>query len=260
MSEVPRRTKVVRVWDKSEKYWIDLEVLDQGHFSGWNWPGTDEGNESALGNDVFVIWGGSDRTDDNVFVIMTPKPEGSNYFDRKPTITLRAAFEVKFLRKANPGFIGPETLNRIFINQRLKVDSVTQRTSGNETRQAYRFRLASNNIDDEFLKDVKGFNGKQPPSDPKKYLNAVKESNDPAELWLDVLITDSFTQDKLSGFFAQRTVWERAWGNIVRMPGVKKSPDRRKPHLMLDPYQHVINFGPDSLAVEFYRGSGGRNQ
>lgn len=251
MNDDERSTYIVRVWGQGDNadFWIDLEVMEGTLFDGRQFPGLDFGNQ-ALHTTLRLQKGaknqGYRRTSD-VIVVMVPRtPE--NY------VTLQAVDYVLMLTKNN------ETLERFFNNTPPSTAGNLEKL-GNQDREYVLIRLASNNIDDEFLEvDKDRGDGPQPPADPAKYLKAVKKTRDKTDLWLDIRIVDNYSMDRGSTYAAQRVVWHLEGTNekaslALKMPGVAKAPKDARLFVTLDPYQTVVNFGPGGLAVEFGYGA-----
>lgn len=247
LDDEERSTYIVRVWGEgdNEDFWIDLEVMEETSFDGVQFPGLDLGNQ-ALQTTLKLQKGAKDqdtRETTDVRVIMVPH-------DEKSYVNLKAIDYIEMQSKND------EKLERYFNNSAPKT-TPEGGLVGNRSRQNVLIRLACNNIDDEFLEEDKDRGDRpQPPADPAEYLKAVKQSKDQAELWLDVRVIDNYSMERGSQIGAQRVKWHLEGTNpkaslALKMPGVAESPKDAKLFVTLDPYQTVVNFGPDGLAVEF---------
>lgn len=118
----------------------------------------------------------------------------------------------------------------------------------NFCRQGQKWRIQFNNIDDDLL------DGGQPPSVPKEYKQAVSKSADNAPLFLHVEVATEATMMRGKGLGRVHVKFQDFWKDgKIDLPGAKSSgggKESKEPHIRLDPYQVIINFGPDGLAVE----------
>lgn len=118
----------------------------------------------------------------------------------------------------------------------------------NTCRKGQKWRIQFNNIDDEFLSDG------QPPDVPKEYREAVTKTKDTAPLFLHVEVPESATMMRGKGLGRVHVRFQQFWQDgKIKLPGAKPSgggKESKEPHIRLDPYQVIVNFGPDGLAVE----------
>jgi len=226
-NERKRKTRIVRVFADDQNFWVDLEVLDDGTFDGKQFKGPDTGNQQQMTllrmDDLFSGNVGSDGVQ----------------IDLLPGLDMTAVIET--LEFASFMTRQGQKVTRKFVNT----------TEKNDTRKNHLRRIRSNYISKEFLND-----DGEPPENPKDYRDAVSATKDSPGLYLDVYIPKSFVLRRAKGYPEQDIKFEGAWGGgVVNLPGSKTSSDPDRDHVQLDPYQVVINFGPDSLAAVFHGGS-----
>jgi hypothetical protein len=256
-----RLTHVVRVWGMtpgSEKFWVDLEVIDRMTFSGSQYPGLMQGNQSQ-DTTIFLDHTpgrGGNREKSYARVDMDPEKDPKKKTDDHVMVP---AIDATLFR-----IINGEHLRREFINGRSNIAG-PDTPEGEMRRVQVGLRIASNNIDEEFLvvpgAESTGGNEEQlaPPSNTKKYVEAVRQSDDEASLWLDVWIPYQFFTARGTDHDFQAISAVKMWADepriTLRLPGVQPSNPKDQ-HVLIDPYSAIVNFGPDTLPVEFHEGEG----
>lgn len=215
-----RETKVVRVYAGDQ--WVDVEALTHASFDGKQWRGHDTGNQSQetiyeFNSAIAGNTGGDSSTIETV-------PDTKNM-----SVTVHSKQSAMF--ETRDGRVQLFMKNEINNCQRNKEDR--------------RRRIQFNNIDAEFL------SGGQPPSDPEEYMEAIKKSKDSSDIWLDVFMPKEVVFVRNLDLRQQEIFLKDTWGPKVNVPGGGGETDKKRDHVRLDPFQVVVNFGPDGLAVHF---------
>lgn len=237
--EKKRKTRMIRV-DGDHGGWVDIEVLDRASFSGAQWAGPDEGNlsqETILENNKDLT---GNKGSNKVPIKMIGKP------GTEDIVTVRA--------KACSGLKSRNNVDRTFKND-PENSCRNGENGGNKNNKKHKkppdpnatclVRIAFNNIDADNMDKTTG----EIPSDPKKYRDAVIKSKDQVDLWLDVEIPKKFQIKRLGK--TQDINYQNVHECKVNLPGSTKLSETPLLFVRLDPFQAVVNFGPDSLAVEF---------
>ena len=249
-----KRTHIQRVYSADKNYWIDIEVLDVATFYGRQFPGQVRGNQASettvkLNNTPGKTGG---RTKGFVKVVMVPPKKGDDP-ENAPTIMVPVTQSMEMTVK------NKEKLTRRLSNGRSNTTpDRKQQEPGQHLRQIVGLAIASNSIDEDLLKETED-GGKAPPSNPRDYREAVRQSDDEASIQLNVAIPYRYFTKRGSGGGHQEVGNRKMWGdNIsVNLPGCVPADEKKlKELVVLDPFKSIINFGPDSLAVEFFLGTG----
>jgi hypothetical protein len=237
-SEKERKTRIVRAYSDNNKYWVDLEVLERGTFSGVQWPGADQGNqhqETILYTEKEVT---GNKGVDQIEIDLTPMKDGQPYPG--------ADSKVKVKTKGSSAVDSRNGVKRTFDN-----------SQDNQGRREQFCKIQFNHIDDDLLDD-----DGNPPEDPKDYMKAVKDTDDGSELALNVALPSKYLMDRNRGFNQQIINQIDTFSGAINLKGAesgvsptKSSGGPADKFVRLDPYQVVINFGPDGLAVEFNKAS-----
>jgi len=253
-----RRTYIKRIYGEGEakKFWVDVEVIGDATLDGAQFPGLDYGNmplrtELTLDNrrnrasaDERENTG---RAKSDTKITMTVKGSGGG--EDGPVVTLKATDTIHFSSK------GGGRVRRTFVNGRLGKGKGGEKPTSERINSTV--RIQCNNIDEEFLKedpDDKGSKKKTlPPSNARDYKKAVKDSDDEQSIYLDVNIVTRWKSFRGRTTQYQDIGFNKLWGDAVSvdLPGAKPSTGKDVEAAVLDPYQSIINFGPDTLAVEF---------
>jgi hypothetical protein len=237
------KTRMVRATG-GEFGWVDMEVVDKTSFDGAQWHGPDTGNlkqetiqtrdperNGNKGNDVFKVR------------MIGPKKE--------------KAKEVDVRAKKCESFVARNNVERTFENKQCdKPGGNTCRNSGkkdkkDENNAACTVRICFNNIDDEHMDKDTG----RIPEDPKKYKDAVTKSKDKVDIFLDVEVPRKFQFRRAKDNKRQEINFLTVHDCKIDMPGSKKLSEKEVKcgeTVRLDPFQAVVNFGPDTLAVDFH--------
>jgi hypothetical protein len=234
-SEKIRKTRIVRAYSDNNKYWVDLEVLERGTFGGVQWPGADQGNlsqETILYTNKEVT---GNKGGDQVEIELTPtKADGKPY----PGVNSKVLVKTK----------GSSS-----IDSRNAVDRTFDNSHDNQGRQDQFCRVRFNHIDDTLLDD-----DGNPPEDPKDYMKAVNDTDDGSDLALNVALPSLYLMNRNRSFNQQAINQIDTFSGVINLKGAesgvgppKSSNNPADNFVRLDPYQVVINFGPDGLAVEF---------
>lgn len=243
---------------KEGKFWVDLEVMRNATFKGVQWRGPAVGNQPQetiwkpstdytghQGNDITPIKVKKDKDKEG-------KDKEEEKKKDKDDVDLR---NKRCSKMATAG----ANIERSFKNEG---DVKGDRDKGNSCRKnnSHKKRVRFNPIEKDHLKeDEKTGKRDQPPRNPKKYKDAVKKSmaqqaaQQGPPLWLLVEIEKKDKERRAKQLRRQeisRAIYPN--GNID-LPGSEKSKgdDLKEPHIRLDPYQKIVNFGPDGLAAEF---------
>jgi len=244
--EKERLTRIKRIYgedDDSKKWWVDIEVIDNATLGGAQWPGLEHGRQPL---DTIIM---PDNRRDRTGRIKGKVRVGMNVLkpDEEPFVELKCTDRIEFSTK------GGQRVQRFFKNTRVKAGSDSP-----DVRRVINLRVQCNNIDEEYMiedpDDSQGYMFPQP--DPKKYRKSVYDTDDEQSVWLDVQIPIGFLASRGLTLSWQRVEWARFWKDnpTIRLPGIQASPKEAKDPIVLDPYQAIVNFGPDSLAVEFFKG------
>jgi hypothetical protein len=222
-----RETKVIRV-DGSDGSWIDLEVLENASFKGAQWQGPDVGNQAQETIYIFRRSENDDRGGDASVVGLIPIPDRKEGSHQATIHNLHSAlFETR--------------------KGRVRLEMANKKENCNRNKKDRRRRIQFNQIDEEFL-----VNGR-PPSG-RDYKDAVEKSKDTSEIWLDVLMPKEVVFYRGKDIRHQKSLFQDVWGGKVNLPGGGTETNKKADHVRLDPFQVVVNFGPDGLAVEFFDG------
>ena len=181
--EKKRRSHVVRVWGQgegNEQFWVDLEVIDRATFSGSTFPG---------------FFGGNQPADTILYLDHTPGMAGNRErsfakVSMDPTKKTEDHVMVPVIETCLLVIQRGEKLERRFINGRENSTTDSDEKMGKRIQAGV--QITSNNIDEDFLSEPAEGTGskdqKAPPSDPKKYIEAVRKSDSEASLYLNVYI------------------------------------------------------------------------
>jgi hypothetical protein len=235
-SEKIRKTRIVRAYGETNKYWVDLEVLERGTFDGVQWEGPDQGNlyqETILYTDANVT---GNKGSDQVEIELTPtQASGKPYPGADSKVIVN-------------------TKHSSTVDSRNAVERTFENSVNNQLREEQLCKVHFNLIDDDLL-DKDG----NPPSDPKDYMKAIKETDDGSELELKVALPSKYFMNRNRNFNQQDINQLDTFTGSIHLKGAQAGVDPPKAGALkpidrfvrLDPYQVVINFGPDGLAVEF---------
>jgi hypothetical protein len=335
-----RKTEIKRVYDKSGKYWVDVEQLKQGAFVGAQWAGPDQGNqgqETILNLSPSKLAGG--ECGDQIGVGMNPSnpiygdPTGvgegqgplaktdvpsrkASYLESRNNIRRKFATKKKpecckdMKRRVQSNNISPKYL----VDPQPTPEKKPGAGGGGQGEEgehppfqspppaekpgAQSFLSSNGGIARSLSSAANGgggggggsgngssggSGGKVPPPKPNDYKKAVRKSKDGSTLYLDVCIPKDFKTQRGGAQQGIKTkkVWQK--GKVDLPPNKAKedkggtstsdgggggsgtepepaadvlSPNPKGPFIKLDPYQVPVNFGPDSLAVEFFDGAG----
>lgn len=279
-----RRTSIIRVWstgEGNEDSWVDLECLESVTMSGAQFPHLfGSGNypsDTTMTLDHTPGRGGN-REESIAKIQMDPKEE--KYF-----------VEVPVIQSTILNTPGCETLTRTFFNGR---ENSTCEPSPNKhaastpngpggppvgqppdqnnplapppsggggdpdrKRIQVGLRIVSNNIDDDLLVESNDPKRKAPPSNPKTYIEKVRQTDDEGSVYLSVYMPFGVYMSRGKTSAHQEMQFASLWfaDTGLAIPGAEKS-DKGDTHVVIDPYRAIVNFGPDSLAVEFGDGEG----
>lgn len=247
-----KESHVVRYYGEedtdSEDFWVDVETLGKFNLLGR------QGNPPLTKNlsqerTVSLDDGNKDQFRSTETVRVYGAKETKDLFVEVPmndTIAVKTGKHYTYAK-----------VNRWFENGANRV--------GN--RAVIEILVRRNGVDEQYLHDVTDAEGrttKQPPTDPKKYLEAVHNTNDMGTIdesfYVDLINKyamkrergASFQGIEFSGIWDNCLIYQKPRGSdFDKMPGSQEDPAIGDP-VRLDPLQIVINFGfAEGLAVEF---------
>jgi hypothetical protein len=242
-----RTTQIVRTY--AGDHWVDMEVLCTADFGGNQWPGPDQGNHgqenqqtikcdprNIANPDIAVVNFPSGKDDPHKYTVKTKQK-------RCAKMKSRNDIERRFNNKQGKG-------NGCRNNPDGKGGQGNQGNGGQGDKEGCKKRIAFNYIDKSLL--LFG----DPPSDPKKYREAVKKTNDQVDFWLNIEIPKSTMISRNRGYNGQDVQYDYFWEcSKINLPGSDDKIDLKAETMRTDPYQVPINFGPDFLAVRFSGGA-----